>query len=297
MKQHQNEKTLILESLAESPNTAKAIPYLVVIAGDHVGRVVRLQRGKDYILGRNRSCGIFLDDGNISREHAIIKVDSQGEAVLCDNQSTNGTRLNGKKILEHPIKDGDRISIGNVVLKFSFKDDIEFLFQNQLFEKATKDSLTGIYNRAFFLEVLQREYHFHRRTQKPLSILLFDIDNFKIINDTYGHQSGDMVLKIFTKEILKGLRQEDVFARYGGEEFIGVFADTGMKNAFQIAEKLRSMVEGIEFETNDTIFTTSVTIGVATFMLDNYPSIEEFILAADENLYEGKRLGKNRVVA
>jgi len=290
------EKTLILDSLNESIKRELSIPYIVVLAGDQVGRVVRLHRGNDYIMGRQRSCDIFLDDANISRKHAVLKVSSQGIAQLADFGSTNGTRVNGKKIKEQQLFDGDRISIGNFVLKFAFKDDVEFLFQNKLYEKATKDTLTGIYNRAFFLDVMQREYHFHKRTKKPLSLLFFDIDNFKLINDTYGHLSGDMVLKIFTKEILGGLRQEDIFARYGGEEFVALFSDTKLNDAVQIAEKLRTITESIDFETEETVFKTSVTIGVVTFQNGNYESIEAFMQAADELLYLGKGQGKNRVV-
>jgi diguanylate cyclase (GGDEF)-like protein len=290
------EKTLILDSMNESIKRELSIPYIVVLAGEQVGRVVRLHRGNEYIMGRQRSCNIFLDDANISRKHAMLKISSQGIAQLSDFGSTNGTRVNGKKIKEQQLFDGDRISIGNFVLKFAFKDDVEFLFQNKLYEKATKDTLTGIYNRAFFLDVMQREYHFHKRTKKPLSLLFFDIDNFKLINDTYGHLSGDMVLKIFTKEILGGLRQEDIFARYGGEEFVALFSDTQLNDAVQIAEKLRTITESIDFETEETVFKTSVTIGVVTFQNGNYKSIDAFLQAADELLYLGKGQGKNRVV-
>jgi len=290
------ERTLILDSLDGDPKKKKVIPYLVVLAGDQVGRVIRLHREASYSLGRKRDCDIFLDDVNISRHHATIKIDSQGITYLHDHESTNGTRVNGKKMDDQQLFDGDRISLGNIVLKFSFKDDIEFLYQHKLYEKATRDILTGVYNRAYFLDILEREFYFHKRSKKPLSLLLFDLDSFKLINDTYGHLSGDMVLKIFSKEMMGGLRQEDVFARYGGEEFIALFVDTKLENAVQIADKLRTIAETIEFETSETVFTTSVTIGVSTFIDENYKSVEEFVQAADDRLYEGKRAGKNRVV-
>ncbi|PIE03702.1 MAG: GGDEF domain-containing protein [Acidobacteria bacterium] len=290
------ERTLILEPASRDQKSSKAIPYLVVLAGDQIGRVIRLHKDVTYSMGRKRECDIFLDDVNISRHHSTLKINAQGIVTIEDCNSTNGTRVNGKKIDSQKLLDGDRISLGNIVLKFSFKDDVEYLFQHKLYEKATKDILTGIHNRAYFLDVLKREFFFHRRIKKPLSILLFDIDDFKLINDNYGHLCGDMALKIISSEIVKGLRQEDIFARYGGEEFIGLFADTDNDNAFQIAEKMRLLIHNIEFETTETVFTTSVTIGVATYVDDCFKDIESFLQAADNNLYKGKLEGKNQVV-
>jgi len=290
------EKTLILDSFGEEVKPADIIPYLVVLAGDQVGRVIRLQIGESYTFGRKRTCDIFLDDSNISREHAVLQVSPEGHAMLIDHGSTNGSRVNGKRVKRKAVQDGDRISLGNVVLKFSIKDDVEFMVQHQMFEKATKDALTGIYNRAYFLDILTREFRAHKRSGNPLSILIFDIDNFKVINDTYGHLSGDMVLKVFANEILGELRQEDLFARFGGEEFIALFTNTSRDSAVQIAEKLRTLTHQIEFETHETVFTTSVTIGVACYEKGNFEHFEALIHCADECLYLGKASGKNCVI-
>jgi len=273
------------------------VPYLLVLAGDVVGRVVRLRPGKRYMCGRSRHLDVFLNDENISREHAFFLTSESGQTGLTDLGSTNGTLVNGKKIQSVILNDGDRISMGNVILRFSLKDDLEYVFQQELFEKATKDPLTGVYNRAFFIDALQKEFTFHGRTGKPLSLMLFDLDNFKAINDVYGHVNGDIVLKSLAGELVQCLRKEDVFARFGGEEFVAFFRNTPLEAARRIAEKLLELVRNMDFTLPTVQFKTSVTIGLATLDGENFSSPEELLRRADENLYKGKSAGKDCVVS
>ena len=293
--QRDEEQTIHASSFDDEANVVH-VPYVVVLAGDVAGRVIRLKPGSQMDIGRSRNCEVFLDDQNISRRHARFVVQGGGETILEDLGSTNGTLVNGKRVDSVRLSDGDRICAGNVILRYSLKDDLEFVFQQELFEKATKDPLTGALNKAFFLDALEKEFNYHRRYEKPLSLLIFDLDNFKKINDVYGHVNGDIVLKTFSEQILGCLRREDLFARFGGEEFMALFRNTSKDTAVRIGNKLLELVRSMKFSTPSAEFQTSVTIGVATFIDDNFESPQAMVMHADSRLYEGKKNGKDQVV-
>lgn len=273
------------------------VPYLVVLAGDVNGRVIRLVPGRKMAAGRSRRCEVFLDDRNISRVHAHFTTDRSGQTTLEDAGSTNGTLVNGKRVDVAQLQDGDRICMGNVILRYSLKDDLEYVCQHDLFEKATKDQLTGIYNKAFFLDAFRKEFTYHRRYNKPLSLLMLDLDNFKKINDIYGHVNGDVVLRSVCREMSQCLRTEDLLARYGGEEFAVLFRNTGADTARRIARKLLQLVRSMKFSTPSAEFKISMTVGMATYLDENFDSMETMIIHADRNLYVGKRKGKNQVIS
>lgn len=272
------------------------VPYLVVLAGESVGRVIRLMKKEVMVAGRSRSCEIFLDCGNISRSHARFEVDEHGATVLVDMDSTNGTMVNGKKVKRELLTDGDRLCLGNVILRFSQKDGLEYDFQQNLYDKATKDPLTGAFNKRYFMETLNKEFSFHQRQDSPLSLVMIDLDDFKRINDTYGHVNGDIVLKELTKRIHESLRREDVLARFGGEEFVGLFRKTTLDGALEVAKKIWQLAREMSFDTSDSSYQITVTIGVATLDNGNYASADALLMAADQNLYVGKREGKDRIV-
>ena len=272
------------------------VPYLVVLAGESVGRVIRLEPDAKMRAGRTRQCELFFDCENISREHAVFEMDEDGHATVCDLESTNGTLVNGKKVRSALLKDGDRICLGDVILRYSYKDDLEFDFQQDLYDKATRDPLTGVFNKRYFLEHLHKEFAFHERHEMPLSLFILDLDNFKSLNDTYGHVNGDIVLKSLAKEVKSCMRQEDVFARFGGEEFVALFRCTPRDTALAIAEKLLQLICSMKFATSSLEFSTSATIGVITYENRNFDAPDDMLMAADRNLYKGKSAGKNRVV-
>jgi len=273
-----------------------SISYLVVLAGDSVGRVIRLERNTELKAGRVRECQLFFDCDNVSREHAAFLVDDKGRTQIQDLGSTNGTLINGKRVDTADLHDGDRICMGNVILRYCHKDGLEYDFQQNLYDKATRDPLTGVYNKRFFTETLERELAFHRRHELPLSILILDLDHFKKLNDQYGHLNGDLVLKTLGREILDSMRREDTFARFGGEEFVGMFRATPKDQALAIASKLCMLIESLEFTTGKNTFRVTATIGVATMENNNYESAEEMLMAADNNLYIGKTRGRNQVI-
>ena len=166
----------------------------------------------------------------------------------------------------------------------------------QLGKLARSDSLTGLMNRRTFMEKLQSEFERSRRYKNPLSLIMLDIDDFKGVNDVYGHVAGDRVLKFVADQIKDCMRTTDYSGRYGGEEFCAILTNTALEGASKIAERLRQSISEREFTGNDDVFTITCTIGLAQFDKD-LKTIEEFVNKADEALYRGKRGGKNKVVS
>ena len=266
----------------------------VVLAGQDIGRKYDIEKNEIYI-GRNETCEIFIDDEDVSRVHA--KVVTEGEYVyIQDLGSTNGLLVNGDKIQRQKLQDGDRIQIGNLtVLKFNFVDEIEDSFNEQLYNAANKDYLTQIYNKKYFLDRLRMEFSYSKRHNTPLSLMLFDLDYFKKINDTYGHLAGDQILKQFAHEINFIKRHEDLFARYGGEEFVLLLRGTNQEAAVVIAEKIRKRIEEHAFKVDKKEVKVTTSIGVGSFEQNNLEDYQDLINVTDQLLYRAKENGRNQV--
>ncbi|HIE59298.1 MAG TPA: GGDEF domain-containing protein [Hydrogenothermaceae bacterium] len=150
--------------------------------------------------------------------------------------------------------------------------------------------LTGLFNKGKFNKVLKKEVERAKRYKRPLSLIIFDIDHFKRINDTYGHKVGDEVLKELAKIIKSVIRKADFVARWGGEEFVILAPETDLDGALNLAEKLRQTVEKHQFP---TVKNVTISLGVAQYIDGETP--EEFIIRADMALYKAKENGRNRV--
>lgn len=165
----------------------------------------------------------------------------------------------------------------------------------ELAEISITDGLTQIYNRQYFMERIKQEVKRASRYGTHASLLMFDIDHFKKVNDTYGHQTGDAVLAAFARLILDSLRETDLFARYGGEEFSLIAMAMDRAEAVQLAERMRQKVEAAEFVHNGNRLKVTVSIGVSTWQPEIKENFEELIRRADEALYRAKEQGRNRV--
>lgn len=171
----------------------------------------------------------------------------------------------------------------------------------KLFDLATRDGLTGLFVIRHFREVLNRSVQESREQKQPLSVILMDIDNFKKVNDTYGHPAGDMVLKKSAEVIHRCFRSKrpahmvDFAARYGGEEFIIMLRNASLKDSsLHVAERIRKAIEGTTFEWEGTVIPITMSLGVATMKpSENIPDL--MVRRADEALYRAKKTGKNRV--
>ncbi|WP_457642591.1 GGDEF domain-containing protein [Persephonella sp.] len=174
---------------------------------------------------------------------------------------------------------------------------LAYVFETALFSSyekikklATTDPLTGAYNRYQLFKRLEEEIERTIRYNNKLCLIMFDIDNFKKINDTYGHSVGDLVLQKVIEAVRKHLRKTDIIGRFGGEEFLIICLETDVKGGKKLAEKIRRIIEDLRTENLPEI---TVSIGVAGF--DGYERLHDFIKKADIALYSAKRKGKNRV--
>jgi len=170
--------------------------------------------------------------------------------------------------------------------------------EKELEKLATTDPLTEARNRRSFMQLFEQEIFRFHRYQKPFTLLILDIDHFKTINDTYGHDVGDKVLKNLVVESLIVLREADIFARWGGEEFIILLPESNVHEASTVAERLRSKLSKIEISSKDgTLITYTVSIGMRVVNQDETDvNMNDIIREADGSLYMAKENGRNRVV-
>ena len=195
------------------------------------------------------------------------------------------------------------VSVINQNLAFLFVAFILVLFisfalnryriEKQIVEDLSKiDYLTGLFNRREGMERFNYLVNYLKREEKRLSLIMMDIDDFKKVNDRYGHICGDMVLKKVASIIRSNIRQTDIAIRWGGEEFLIILPNAGKREAFSIAERIRKEIEKEEFKCDGNLFHVTITGGIASYNFGK--SIKKNIASADEALYEGKREGKNR---
>jgi diguanylate cyclase (GGDEF)-like protein len=270
-------------------------PHLIVIAGNNVGKYYRLDRPVIY-LGRGETCEVQIQDTGISRKHARVVLEPTAEVWLEDLDSTNGTFVENHRIERRLLRDGDKIQLGRTtIIKFSLTDATELRFAEQMYVSATQDALTRLNNRKYFDEQLVQEFAFAGRHRIPLSVLMIDLDHFKLVNDTYGHSTGDLVLKVVARTLAKILRTEDVLARYGGEEFVILARGIDKPNTLVVAERVRSTIESLLIPHPGGGLRITVSVGTATFANDNLASRTALVAAADTALYRAKRNGRNRV--
>ena len=269
--------------------------YLVVLAGASVGEMYKIE-GDKTVIGRGQKAQIRLLDDGISREHAQLVI-LKDRIVLQDLGSTNGTYCNGLKVEGNKeLVDGDKILVGSTtILKFTYHDNLDEIFQKQMYESALRDGLTKAFNKKYFTDRLESEFTFAIRHVSPLTLVLFDIDHFKKVNDTHGHQAGDHVLSEISTLLTAALRAEDVFARYGGEEFAVICRGSDVNQGQIVAERMRKAVEGHKFVFEGTHIPVTISVGVAGLPDASVKDAAELVSLADQSLYKSKHGGRNRV--
>ena len=216
--------------------------------------------------------------------------------TLVDLGSRNGSFLNNKRVKRPTVlKQGDVIKLGIVALKFIPKGDPERLTYDKLNREANTDGLTQCYNKMYFNQACDLAVKKCKVTGDPLTIIIFDIDYFKKLNDNHGHDAGDYVLKEMAKVIREnGTREDDVFARYGGEEFVVLLPKTNLKQSYQIAERIRKLVEEYSFTYEGKGLPITISVGLA----DYRPGVDsgtDLFKRADQAVYLSKSNGRNQV--
>ncbi len=284
---------------AAPPSSSQHPMYLVVLSGGIPGAMLRLSTGGSR-LGRSADNTIQLPDASISRYHAYLGVDEEGQVRLTDLGSTNGSFLNGRRLPENTpvlLQDGDRLQLGaNVVLKFIQPDPCEEQFQREMFERTVRDPLTGLYNRAFFLA--QFGPLADRGALKGLgtAVLMLDIDHFKRINDTHGHEVGDAVLREVAGVLRQATRSDDLVARYGGEEFVVALPVAAPDQATERAERVRATLASRRILAGGIPLRVTASLGLAFTPAGRPRSVSALISTADRGLYQAKNSGRDRTV-
>ena len=291
-----DEKTRVTQVVqAPPPDDVPSNDCLVVIYTAEPGLL-----GKRFVLdrsplrvGRGADNHIVLEGDSVSRRHAHFERRTSAWYAV-DDGSTNGTYLNEEQIArEALLTNGDRIKVGPSILKFLSGADAEAKYHEEIYRMTIVDGLTQIHNKRYLFEALEKELIRARRYERDLSVLMFDIDFFKRINDQYGHLAGDHVLRDLARIVQDRIRRDEVFARYGGEEFVIVLPETSLAGAVALAENLRARVGSHGFAFQGEQIPVTISIGCA--LLQDDKAATDLIQRADEKLYQAKRSGRNRV--
>ena len=288
--------TDIKAALASADKEAQEKPAaLLAVGGDLNGTIFDLDSDITTV-GRFPDNTIPLEFNGISRYHFKVVNTGADTFTVEDAGSKNGTYVNNQKIEGSvSLSKGDMIKIGSMALKFLPKGDPERLTYDKLNMEANTDSHTGCYNKGYFNNAIALEVKKSKVTGEPLSLILFDLDHFKHLNDNFGHDAGDYVLKTMADVIRdNGSRDNDIFARYGGEEFVILLPKTNIKQAFEIAERLRKLIEQTGFIYDNQKLPVTASIGVADYRKGVTTGTDLF-KRADNAVYKAKDGGRNQV--
>lgn len=274
---------------------------LVQYSGAKLGRRYQLDES-EVIIGRSPSATICIAEQSVSRQQAVLRQVGQ-DFEIEDLGSSNGTFVNDQRITTKvKLRDSDLVRLGTIVLKYFAHDNIDGMIQDKIYRMATIDAGTQIFNKQYITEALTAEVRAAQVSDQSLSILYFDLDHFKKVNDNYGHSAGDRVLKECAGLAKGAIRKEDILGRFGGEEFVVILPQTSLKTAADLAERIRVAVSSHTFNFSadkqgnpqDIKHVQTVSLGVAQWSTA-MRSAKDLLELADRKLYESKNGGRNRV--
>jgi diguanylate cyclase (GGDEF)-like protein len=246
------------------------------------------------LLGREEDCAVRIDDNTVSRRHACIQPGDDGYYAV-DLESTNGTFVNDRQVSRCRLQDGDYVRVGNAIYRFLVGHDLAAQYHEEIYRLTIIDALTGIYNKRYLLEFLDRELARSAWHCRPLALVLFDIDYFKTVSDRWGHLAGDALLRELAVCVRPAIRGGDLFARFAGEEFALVLLESRREQALTVSERVRALVEQHAFAAGDEPYRMTISLGAVATEGGVSLAVTDFIHDADKKLYEAKREGRNRV--
>ena len=245
------------------------------------GQYILGQRFKDSKYYRGSNNKFFKKDFFVT---IPLKIEKEIVGVLNINDGEQDSFEESSLEMVLDISDFISMSVSNAIL------------YEQTKQLAVTDGLTGISNRPNMEQALQNEFERSMRYGAPLSVVLLDVDHFKGVNDTYGHQKGDEILVAIASLLKKVCRANDIAARYGGEEFLMILPQSNAQGAFKIAERVREEMMKLSFTGNETNFSVTTSCGVAELDRDFIKNTDQLIAMADHALYEAKNSGRNKTI-
>lgn len=275
------------------PELARDRGVLVRVDGAASGRVVSIMNGAD--IGRGAQATLRLDEPGVSRKHARI-IHERGVYVIEDLNSRNGTFVQGHSIRRAVLNEGDLVQFGALAcFRFQVMDLAQESLMRRLYDSSTVDPLTGVSNRGHLDRRLRSELAFAVRHSTDLALIIFDIDDFKGVNDRFGHLAGDQVLNSVATTAQSTLRAEDLLARYGGEEFAILLRDTASAGAARVAERVQRVIAKQSTDIGKVSIRVTVSAGCAVLSECEEPTAKHLIELADGRLYAAKRARRERL--
>lgn len=273
--------------------------FLIMVSGGMPGSMLQLDP-HGTTIGRSTESTFQLLDATVSRRHALFLIDGAGAVQVSDLGSTNGTFVEGERIAPgstRTLANGERIQLGKtVVMKLVRLDSNDERFQRELFERSVRDPLTGLYNRAYFLDQITTLVHRCATGGMGLAVMMLDVDHFKQVNDRHGHVVGDQVLRGVAEVLRESTRSEDLVARYGGEEFVAALPVRAPDQAADRAERIRWNLANRQIAAGRELITVTASLGLAYAPPGRNRGDSHLIMMADQALYEAKNAGRDRVV-
>jgi diguanylate cyclase (GGDEF)-like protein len=270
---------------------AKFRPALIVMSGQRVGLRISVQG--NLTIGRDATAGLTLPDKGVSSQHALLE-DRGGSWTLVDLGSTNGTAVNGTRIVEIDLSHGDKLAFGTTLVRFEVQDAADQAFSEMIAEMVHIDDLTGLYLRRRFDAEVQALVAAHEASGGPIGLLAMDLDGIKAINDANGHLFGAYTIAECGKLIGELVRGKGFATRFGGDEFVAALPGCDIDAAVAFAEAIRARIASHPFEFEGKTLRPGISIGAAAYPADGRDAVELF-RQADAALYAAKRSGKNCV--
>ncbi len=272
------------------------VAALILYDGDEIGGLHSLTKDET-VIGRTAGCDIVIPETRVSRRHALIRRIQPGgdEFEIVDLGSTNGTYLDGTRVDRATLQSGDKVGIGGRILSFALLDHADLAYQTRIVQMIHVDELTGLLTKRSLFRAFEMELVRAQRYRHPVSVLMMDLDHFKLVNDTHGHLVGSQCLADVGKLIRESTRETDVSGRYGGEEFVTFLPESDGAAALIVAERIRQAMEKHEFQYGEARYGVTISIGIATWPADG-ETVESLVRAADTALYRAKNEGRNRCI-
>lgn len=272
---------------------------LKVAAGPDMLKLIQLHPGDRVVVGRDDSAALVLTDPSVSRQHAVLTVGQDGSCTVEDLDSMNGTRVNGRRIESGTVRMNDHLEVGRVSLRLDCMTQEELAHHGRVVDRLTltegRDPLTGLRQRLYLDNELPALVQGCQDRRFQIACAFMDIDHFKSVNDTFGHLTGDEVLRTVARLIMLDCRDSDACFRYGGEEFVVLLMGANKDKGFSTANRIRGVIQAHDWtRTHPALTSLTVSIGVAELKPDDTPA--RWLERADQALYRAKNGGRNRVV-